>query len=259
MNLLKKHDPNGPSSWRKAKIERDTQRLLSEVYEYSKRLYAEQQRSVLLVLQGMDGSGKDGLIRELFKLVSPAWVNVHSFKAPSVEELTHDFLWRVHDKMPEKGMITVFNRSHYEDILVPSVYGGLATKDIEKRFKQINDFERMAEENGTKIIKVYMNISPNVQEKKLRERIDTPEKHWKHSDSDWETREHWSEFMNVYEKIFMKCNDVPWHIVPCNRNWTKLYAVSKLIVDALKRMDPQFPALKSEKFTPNYEKARISY
>ncbi|MBU2020108.1 MAG: polyphosphate kinase [Bacteroidetes bacterium] len=259
MNILKKHNPDGPSSWRKPKIERETGKLLDEIYEWSKKLYGESQQSVLLVLQGMDASGKDGLVRELFQKVSPAWVNVHSFKKPTDEELAHDFLWRVHSKTPKKGMITVFNRSHYEDILVPSVYGYIDKKTIDNRYKQINDFEQMLEENGTKIIKIYMNLSLNVQERKLRERIDTPEKHWKHSDGDWETRSQWNEFMEVYERIFERCNEVPWHIVPCNRNWTKVYSVAKIIVEELRKMDPKFPPLDSNSFTPNYEKAKISY
>jgi PPK2 family polyphosphate:nucleotide phosphotransferase len=259
MNILKKHNPDGLSSWRKIKIERDTEKLLVELYEWSKKLYGESQQSVLIILQGMDASGKDGLVRELFQKVSPAWVNVHSFKKPTEEESAHDFLWRIHSKTPAKRMITVFNRSHYEDILVPSVSGSIDKKIIEKRYKQINDFEQMLEENGTKIIKIYLNISPDVQKKKLRERIDTPEKHWKHSDGDWETRDKWNEFMEVYEQIFERCSEVPWQIVPSNKNWIKVYTVAKIVVEELRKMDPKFPALESNLFTPNYEKARISY
>ena len=259
MNILKKHNPDGPTTWLKTKIERDTEKLLIEIYEWTKKLYGEGKQSVLLVLQGMDGSGKDGLVRELFQKVSPSWVNVHSFKKPTEEEASHDFLWRIHAKTPASGMINVFNRSHYEDILVPSVYNLLSKSTIDKRYKQINDFEQMLQENGTRVIKIYLNLSMDVQEKKLRERIDTPEKHWKHSDGDWQTRAKWNEFMAVYEKIFEKCNTVPWHIVPCNKNWTKVYAVAKIMVDELRKMNPKYPGLESNSFTPNYEKARISY
>lgn len=259
MNILKKHNPDGPKNWDKDKIEKDTEKLFDEIYEYSKRLIGEGKQSILLVLQGMDASGKDGLTRQLFQKSSAAWVNVHSFKKPTDEEYAHDFLWRIHQKTPRHGMITVFNRSHYEDILVPSVYGFIDKKIIDKRYRQINDFERHLEENGTRVVKIYLNLSYDVQERKLRERIDTPEKHWKHSDGDWETREKWDDFMKVYETIFERCNEVPWHIVPCNRNWTKTYTVAKILVDTLKEMNPQYPALVSEKFTPNYEKAKISY
>lgn len=259
MQILKNHDPNGPKSWRKSAVERETQKLLDEIYEYGKKLVGEGERSILLVLQGMDASGKDGLVRELFQKLSPAWVRVYSFKKPTDEEFRHDFLWRVHKQVPPKGIIQVFNRSHYEDILVPSVYGYIDKKIIDKRYQQINDFERMLEENGTKVVKCYLNLGYAAQERKLRERIDTPEKHWKHNDGDWETRERWDDFMKVYERIFDKCNEIPWHIIPSNRNWTKVYATAKILVDVFKKMNPEFPKLESNRFTPNYEKAKITY
>jgi PPK2 family polyphosphate:nucleotide phosphotransferase len=257
--LLKKHDPDGPKGLDKDKLEKENEKLLLEIYEYSKKLIAESKQSILLVLQGMDASGKDGLTRELFQKSSATWVNVHSFKKPTDEEYAHDFLWRIHSKAPKKGMITVFNRSHYEDILVPSVYGFIDKKIIDKRYQQINDFEKHLEANGTRVVKIYLNLSKDVQERKLLERVNTPEKHWKHSDCDWETREHWDEFMDVYERIFEKCNEVPWYIVPCNKNAVKLNAVAKILIQTFKEMDPKYPALVSEKFVPNYEKAKISY
>lgn len=248
MGTLAKHNPKGNSSWEKKKIKKETELLLEEIYGYINKLYAEGKQSVLIVLQGMDASGKDGLTRNLFKMVSPAWVNVHSFKKPNDEEFAHDFLWRIHKKTPEKGMVTVFNRSHYEDILVPSVYGYLDKETIEKRYEQINQFEKYLEANGTRVIKCYLNLSYEKQGLKLQERIDTPEKNWKHSDGDWATREHWDEFMEVYETLFEKCNDVPWNIIPCDRNWTKLYSVATILRDTLKEMNPQFPGLESERF-----------
>ncbi len=141
MSLLAKHNSKGNPEWDKSDIKDLTDDLLDEVYEYTKRLYAEEKQSILLVLQGMDASGKDGLTRTLFKKVSPAWVNVHSFKKPSDEEFAHDFLWRIHQRTPEKGRITVFNRSHYEDILVPSVYGYIDPEVVDARYEQINQFE----------------------------------------------------------------------------------------------------------------------
>jgi PPK2 family polyphosphate:nucleotide phosphotransferase len=259
MGLLEKHNPEGYSSWDKGEIKKETDKLLDDVYEYSKRLYAESKQSVLLVLQGMDASGKDGLTRTLFKKISPAWVNVHSFKKPTDEESAHDFLWRIHKCTPVAGSITVFNRSHYEDILVPSVYGYIDEETIEKRYEQINNFEKHLEANGTKIIKCYLNVGYDKQEQKLLERINTAEKHWKHSDGDWETRERWDDFMNVYETIFDKCSDIPWHIIPCNHNWGKLYTAASILVDTLKEMDPKFPAIESERFTPDYSKSKYRY
>jgi PPK2 family polyphosphate:nucleotide phosphotransferase len=259
MSILAQHDPNGPSKWDKDEIKDKIDDVLKEFYEYSKRLIAESKQSILLVLQGMDASGKDGLTRQLFQQSSAAWVNVHSFKKPSDEEYAHDFLWRIHSRTPSKGMITVFNRSHYEDILVPSVYGFIDKDIIDKRYKQINDFEKYLEDNGTRVVKIYLNLSFEKQGEKLQERIDTKEKHWKHSDGDWATREHWTEFMKVYETLFERCNDVPWHIVPCNTNWAKLYSVAQILVKTLKEMDPQYPELDSEKFTPDYSKSKLNY
>jgi PPK2 family polyphosphate:nucleotide phosphotransferase len=259
MGILANHRPSGPENWEKKKTQETTDELLDEVFEYSKRLYAEGKRSVLLVLQGMDASGKDGLTRTLFKKVSPAWVNVHSFKKPSAEESAHDFLWRIQKCTPAKGMITVFNRSHYEDILVPSVHGYIDQKIINKRYDQINQFERYLEANGTTIIKCFLNVSYDKQEEKLLERINTKEKHWKHNDGDWATRERWDDYLNVYEMIFERCNDVPWKIIPCDHNWTKLHTTATILVDTLKKMDPQFPGLESERFTPDYSKSKYRY
>lgn len=259
MAILSNHRSSGPENWDKEEIKDLTDSLLDDVYEYSKRLYAEGKRSVLVVLQGMDASGKDGLTRSLFQKVSPAWVNVHSFKKPTDEEFAHDFLWRIHKCTPSKGMITVFNRSHYEDILVPSVYGYIDKATIDARFEQINQFEQHLEANGTKVLKFFLNIGYDKQKEKLLERINTKEKHWKHNDGDWETREHWNEFQTVYETIFERCNVVPWHFIPCDHNWTKLYSAAEILVNELKKMDLQFPELDSEKFTPDYSKSKYRY
>ncbi|PHR33591.1 MAG: polyphosphate kinase [Fluviicola sp.] len=259
MGILDNHLASGPANWNKKDIKKATEPLLDDVYEYAKRLYAEGKHSVLIVLQGMDASGKDGLTRSLFQKVSPSWVNAHSFKKPSDEEFAHDFLWRIHKRTPEKGMITVFNRSHYEDILVPSVYGYIDQATIDQRYDQINQFEQYLEANGTKVLKFFLNVSYEKQEKKLNERINTQEKHWKHNDGDWETREHWNEFMGVYETIFERCNAIPWHIIPCDHNWTKLYSTAQVLIEELKKMDPQFPGLDTKKFTPDYSKSKYRY
>ncbi len=217
----------------------------------------KKKQGILLVLQGMDASGKDGLTRDIFSKISPSWVNVVSFKKPTDVEIAHDYLWRINKVLPEKGTITVFNRSHYEDILVPSVYGYLDDKVIEKRYNQINDFEQYLEENNTLVIKLYLNLSFEKQEEKLLERINNLDKHWKHSDGDWETRKSWSKFMNVYEQIFEKCNKIAWNIVPCDKNWTKNYAVSKILIAKLKEINPKYPKLVSENFTADYTKSKV--
>ncbi len=259
MSIIQLHSTIGDANWEKEQVKEDTKVLLKEIYEYSKRLYAESQQSLLIILQGIDAAGKDGLTRSLFREVSPAWVNVHSFKKPTPEEAAHDFLWRIHKRTPEKGIITVFNRSHYEDILVPSVYGYIDPSVIDARYEQINRFEEYVEANGTRILKFYLNISYEKQEVKLTERINTAEKHWKHSDGDWETREHWDSFMAVYERILSECSSVPWHILPCDHNWGKLYSAARIVVHTLKEMNPRYPSLESERFTPDYSKSKMRY
>lgn len=248
MGILWQHNPSGNPDWNKKEIEKKTDDLIDEASELIKQLYAESKQSILFVLQGMDAAGKDGLTRTLFKKISPAWVNVQSFKKPSDEEMAHDYLWRIHKAAPKKGMITVFNRSHYEDILVPSVYGFIDEEVIDARYDQINQFEKYLEANGTRVVKCYLNLSKEKQLEKLTERIELEEKNWKHSDGDWETREHWDEFMAVYERIFEKCNDVPWNFLPCDKNWTKLYVAAELLVKTLKEMNPKFPELETERF-----------
>lgn len=248
-----------PENWNKKDIQKQTDKLLDLIYEFGKKIVAEKKQSLLIVLQGMDASGKDGLTRTLFKKLSPAWVTVHSFKKPSELEFAHDFLWRIHQRVPEKGMITVFNRSHYEDILVPSVYGYIDTPTIEKCYELINDFEQMLEANGTKVIKFYLHLSKEKQEIKLKERINTLEKHWKHSDGDWETRAHWDEFMIAYESILERCNEIPWHIIPCDKNWVKLYSAATILVEVLEAMNLEYPKLESEKFTADYTQGKITY
>ncbi len=240
----------------KDKLEIENKILVNDISILIKNLFAEKKQSVLIILQGMDASGKDGLVKNLFSGVPPEMVQVHSFKKPTEMEMQYDYLRRVHDVVPPKGKIGVFNRSHYEDILVPSVYKYLDKKTIQQRYEQINNFEKYLSENGTTIIKIYLHLSYEKQEQKLRERIDDPEKHWKHNDGDWETRLHWEEFMKVYEKIFTLCNDIPWQVVPSDKNSVKLNEAAIILKAQLIKLNPQFPPLESEKFTPIYEKAK---
>lgn len=248
MIKLKDISPDGPDNVSKKALKKENKQLLTEIYTLQRRLYAEGKQRLLIVLQGMDASGKDGLTRNLFQLASPSWTEVSSFKKPTDLEFSHDFLWRIHQQVPPAGMIGVFNRSHYEDILVPSVYGYIDDKTIKKRLKHINNFEEMLEDEGTKILKFYLHVGYDKQEEKLIERTENPEKYWKHSDGDWETREHWDKFMDVYHTIFKECNNVPWHVIPCNSNTIKLNSAAKLVLKTLQEMDPKLPSLDSEKF-----------
>jgi PPK2 family polyphosphate:nucleotide phosphotransferase len=192
----------------KENIKKENEALVKEIIDFQRRMYADSQHSMLVIFQGMDASGKDSATRKVFSGVNPLGIKVHSFKKPSDEELKHDFLWRVHKYVPAKGMIQVFNRSHYEDILVPSVEGYLSPEFIEQRYDQINHFEKLLMNgNRTTILKFYLHTSKEEQLERLTERLENPEKHWKHNDGDWTTREKWNEYRAVYERIFERCNE----------------------------------------------------
>ncbi len=241
-------EASGSKDFNKEQIKTETIQLLQEFGELHARLVTEGKQSILLVLQGMDASGKDGLVKDLFNQSSPAWVKVKAFKKPTTAEYKHDFLWRIKKEIAHPGMITVFNRSHYEDILVPSVYGYINSDIIEKRYEAINAFETELEKNGIRVVKCYLHIDFEKQEEKLLERITDPSKYWKHNDADWDTRLKWNEFMTVYQQIFEKCSPVAWHIIPSNKNWVKLYTVLQIMINTLLEMNPQYPALVSERF-----------
>jgi len=235
-------------SWDKKEIKEKTENILKKIGELQYQMYAQNKFSLLIVFQGTDAAGKDGLTKGLLKHCNPIGLKVHSFKKPTETEYAHDFLWRVHDQVPGKGEIQVFIRSHYEDILVPSVEKFIPVDIIEQRYQLINDFEKLIEHNNTKILKFFLNVSKKVQEERLMERVELKEKHWKHKDSDWDTREKFDEYLEVYEKIINNCNVVPWHIVPADTNWQKLYFVADIVLKTLKSLDMEWPELVSEKF-----------
>lgn len=233
-----------PETLNKEKTKAKTALLITEMASYQKVLFAEGKRSILVVLQGIDGSGKDGLIADVFTGLNPFGVNVSAFKAPSEEELAHDFLWRIHQECPARGMIQVFNRSHYEDILVPFVNKKLDRKSLSKRMQDINNFEAMLENEGTIVLKFYLHISREEQAVRLRERKTNPQKYWKHNDADWKARRKWDDYMKAYEFIFKECNAPEWLIVPSDQNWYKEYLVALKIRDTLAGMKLKFPTLK---------------
>ena len=181
-------------------------------------------------------------------VINPSAISVISFKVPTKEELTHDFLWRVHPHTPGKGRIHVFNRSHYEDILVTRVLGIIDDKKANQRMKSINDFEKHLQLNGTEIIKIYLHTSKKEQKKSLMDRVNDSTKFWKHNDGDWVSRENWAQYQVYYEEVFEKCSKVNWHIIPSDQNWYKEYLVAKLLVKKLKEINPQYPSLVSERF-----------
>jgi PPK2 family polyphosphate:nucleotide phosphotransferase len=212
--------------------------------EYGYRLYAEDRRSILLVLQGMDTSGKDGTIRHVMRGFNPQSCQVVSFKKPSSEELDHDFLWRIHKSVPRRGNIGIFNRSHYEDVLVVRVRNLVPEAVWQRRYDVINTFEELLAEAGTTIIKCFLHISKEEQRDRLQARLDDPHKRWKFNKGDLAERKLWDRYCEAYEAALTQCNTrhAPWHIIPSDRKWVRNLTVSHLLVDTVKQMNPQFPA-----------------
>lgn len=242
---LKKIATRAPKDWDKEETKKKTAKILEELDELQNLLFAESKHSVLVVIQGMDGSGKDGLIRNVLGNMNPQGVTVRSYKAPTAEELSHDFLWRIHQHAPPKGMIQVFNRSHYEDILVTRVHKWCDDATAKKRMKAINDFEELIREhNHTHILKFYLHISPEEQQERLHERLKDPAKMWKYNEKDFEEAKLWDVYMQMYEECFENCNKTPWTIVPADQNWYKEYIVASQLHDLLQSLDMQFPGLK---------------
>ena len=207
------------------------------------RLYAEHRQSLLIIFQATDTGGKDSTTRRVFKGVNPQGVNVWSFKQPSDEELEHDFLWRYHDHTPRNGMISVFNRSYYEDVLVVRVKELVPESIWEPRFQHIPEFERLLTNHGTRILKFFLNISRDEQRERLQKRLDKPDKHWKFDSSDLTDRALWDEYQHAYEDAIRRTSTdfTPWHAVPANRKWYRDLVVARTIVDTLEEMNPQFP------------------
>lgn len=234
-----------PQGFDKEATKIKTQAIIAELDELQNLLYAEGKHSILIVLQGMDGSGKDGVIRNALGNMNPQGVTVTSFKAPTAEELSHDFLWRLHRHTPLKGMIQVFNRSHYEDILVTRVHKWCDDKTAKKRMKAINDFEELLQEhNSTHILKFYLHISREEQHERLSERMKNPAKMWKYNAKDFEEAKLWDTYMKMYEDCFNNCNRPPWTIVPADQNWYKEFLIASQLHDLLKSLNMQFPGLK---------------
>jgi PPK2 family polyphosphate:nucleotide phosphotransferase len=243
--LLKEISTRAPKDFDKERTKKKTAEILYELDDLQNLLFAEGKHSVLVVLQGMDASGKDGVIRNVFGSLNPQGVTVKSFKAPTPEELSRDFLWRVHNATPGKGVIQLFNRSHYEDILITRVYGWCDDKTAQKRMKAINDFENLLQEhNNTHILKFYLHISPEEQHGRLMERMKDPAKMWKYNENDFEQAKRWDAYMKAYEACFENCNNVSWTIVPADQNWYKEYVIASALYDLLKGLDMKFPGLK---------------
>ncbi len=222
-------------------------RLLRETCEQLSllqyRLYAENRRSVLIILQAMDAGGKDGAIRHVMGPLNPQSCRVTSFKTPTPEELAHDFLWRVHRAVPGKGEIGIFNRSHYEDVLIVRVHNLVPRKIWSPRYAQINEFEKTLAAHEVHILKFYLHISKEEQLERLKARLDDREKHWKVNPADFEERRYWNDYMRAFEDMLGKCSTsyAPWYIIPANHKWFRNLAVSRILLETLEEMDPRFP------------------
>lgn len=241
--MLSDYDPGYVGDYDKAQARDELVPLQEKLARLQERLYAEGRQSLLVVLQAMDAGGKDGTIRNVFESLNPLGVQVTAFKAPTHDELAHDFLWRIHHHTPPKGYIGIFNRSHYEDVLVVRVNQLVPEAIWERRYEHINAFERVVADHGTRILKFFLHISKAEQKERLQARLDDPEKRWKFSLGDLPVREKWQDYMQAYEAVLTRCNTpyAPWHIVPANKKWYRNLVITRVIVETLEAMDPQFP------------------
>ena len=221
-------------------LDKNTQRLRELQY----LMYAENKRSLLIVLQAMDAAGKDGTINHVFASFNPQGCRVYGFKTPSADELAHDYLWRIHQATPRKGSVTIFNRSHYEDVLVVRVHNLVPKEVWSGRYDEINNFEKQLADNGTHIIKFFLHISKEEQLARFKQRLDDPRRHWKISESDYTEREFWNDYWKAYEEALSKCSTkhAPWYIIPSNHKWFRNLAVSQIIVETLESFDMKLPA-----------------
>ena len=241
--MIAKRDPGETLGFAKDAGKKHLERLHARLEELQPRLYAEGRRSVLLVLQGVDASGKDGVIGTVFTGLNPQGCRVVSFKAPTGGELAHDYLWRIHAVIPSRGEIGIFNRSHYEDIVTVRVKKLVEDHVWRRRGAQVRQWERMLVDEGTSIVKVFLNVSKEEQRMRLQERVDDPEKRWKFRLEDLDVRKQFDDYVAAYEDALTETSTdwAPWHVVPADRNWVKALAVTQLLVDELERLDPQFP------------------
>ena len=217
--------------------------LLDELQDLHERLWAEDARSVLLVLQGMDTAGKDGVIRRVLRGLNPQGCAVTGFKPPTTTELAHDYLWRVHGACPARGRLGVFNRSHYEDVVTARVLGIIDDKQCRRRYGHVRAFEQLLTDEGTTLVKVFLHISPDEQRKRLQTRLDDPTKRWKFRPEDLDTRKQWDAYQSAYEDAINETSTdrAPWWVVPSDRKWVRDVAVERLLLDTFRRLDPQFP------------------
>ncbi len=248
MIKLSEYSTKPPEDYNKKKIRKETEKICREIAELQELLMANKKHSLLIVFQGMDSSGKGGSTRETFKYCSPSGVKVKAYKKPTDEEFAHDFLWRVHKHAPQKGMIQVFDRSHYEDVLIHRVHGWIDEEHCDKRIAAINAFEELlGYDNNTTVLKFYMHLSKDRQTEKLKERITDPTKNWKHNDGDWEEAKLWDKYREAYENVINK-SSIPWIIAPVDSRTYRNYFIAQHVRDTLKSFKEEYPLIKESKY-----------
>lgn len=251
MKILNKISTKPANGFDKKDAKKEIKALQKEFAELQNKMYAQGKHSLLIVVQGMDASGKDGLVKNVFREIPAYGVNVKSFKVPSKEELARDFLWRVHKATPKKGMIKIFNRSHYEEVLVVRMLGYVNDEQAKDRFRLLNNFEEIVAQNNTTILKFYLHTSYEVQGDRLKERMTNPEKLWKHNDGDWEMRAKWDEFRVYYQDVIDNCSSpFAWHIIPSDENRYKELMVLRKIVETMNSLDLNYPKMETEMKIP---------
>ena len=242
--ILSAIDTVPTKKFEKEPIKAKTKDYIDQLSELQNLLFAQSKHSLLIILQGMDASGKDGVIKEVFSGTNPMGCRVNGFKKPSEEEMGHEFLWRIHKNVPPKGMIHIFNRSHYEDVVIQRVHKWVDMPTIKRRYEHINAFEQLIQENNTIILKFYLHVSQKEQMERLKERLSDPRKMWKYNPNDLAESKRWNEYMSAYEDAFNACGPkIPWIIVPSDKNWYKEYIVAKTIVEVLSNLKMEYPGL----------------
>lgn len=251
---IAERDPDDRLGLDKDASEKRIDTLVDRIGELQYRLFAEHRRSILLVLQGLDASGKDGVVRRVFHGVNPTGVRVTSFKVPVGAEVQHDYLWRIHAALPARGEIGVFNRSHYEDIVAVRMHRIAPEEVWRRRYEHVRAFERMLVDEGTTVLKVFLNVSKEEQRKRFQQRIDDPEKRWKFRRDDLKVRERYDEWVAAWDEALTETSTpwAPWYVVPADRNWVKALAVAELLAGALEQLDPRLPEPE-----PGLERLRI--
>lgn len=236
------------SSGDKAQDKLQVELLAQKIADLQEILYAERKHKILIVLQGMDTSGKDGTVRGVFGKIDPLGVSSIAFKAPTAEEKAHDYLWRVHQQVPAQGEFTIFNRSHYEDVLITSVHGWIDDAECKRRYAHIRDFERLLSETGTVILKFFLHISSAEQKKRLEERIADPDKHWKFDPNDLEERKYWMDYQRLYEAAINETDAdyAPWYVIPADSKTHRNLVIASIVLDTLQKLKPAFPLGKPE-------------